>query len=129
MSSLQIAATGLTADSAMLAITADNLANANTNATATQPAYQSESVVLQALGSHNGVGQGVEVTGLVADPAPGPVTYDPGNPAANAQGDVPGSNVSVTDQMANMLEASTAYAANVTAFNAAKAIDQRALTL
>ena len=126
---LSIASTGLTADSAMLSITANNLANAQTVGTATTPAYASESVVMQALPAHHGLGQGVEVTGIVTDPAPGPITYDPASPFANAQGDVVGTNVSTADQMANMLEASTAYSANVTAFNAAKAIDQRALTI
>ena len=129
MSSLQIAASGLTADSMMLSVTANNLANANTDATATTPAYSSESVVMQALPPYHGVGQGVHVTGIVASAAPGPVTYDPASPFANAQGNVVGTNVSMAQQMANMLEASTAYAANVTAFNAAKGIDQRALTI
>lgn len=129
MSSLSIAATGLTADSLMLAVTANNLANAQTFATATTPAYASESVVFQPLPAVHGVGQGVEVVGIVTDPAPGPVIYDPQSPLANAQGDIVESNVSTADQMANLLEASSAYAANVTAFNAAKAMDQRALTL
>lgn len=131
---LTIAATGLTAESYVLNVTADNLANANTNATATTPAYQSESVLLQALGPSGSPttpapGQGVEVIGTVASTMPDPVVYDPSNPQANAAGDVIESNVSVSNQMANLLQASTAYNANVTAFNAAKAIDQRALTL
>jgi len=126
---LGIAASGLTADSTMLSITANNLANAQTLGTATSRAYASESVVLQALPAQQGIGQGVEVAGIVTDPAPGAVTYDPASPFANAQGDVVGTNVSMADQMANMLEASTAYSANVTAFNAAKAVDQRALTV
>jgi flagellar basal-body rod protein FlgC len=124
MDSLGIAASGLTADSLMLNITANNLANANTDATPTAPAYDSESVVFQAMPDG-----GVEATGIVVDPAPGPITYDPASPYANAQGDVQGTNVSTSDQMANMLEASTAYAANVTAFNVAKAVAQRAFTI
>lgn len=74
-------------------------------------------------------GAGVRVTGIVEDVAPSPVKYDPGHPDANAEGYVTLPNVNTITEMVDMITASRAYEANVTALNAAKAMAARALDI
>lgn len=72
---------------------------------------------------------GVEVVGVVKDPSPPRMQYDPGHPDADAQGYVAKPNVDVVTEMTDMISATRSYEANVTAFNAAKAMFQRALDI
>jgi flagellar basal-body rod protein FlgC len=131
---MKIASTGLVADSTWISVVANNLANADTTVTPQGGPYRSEYVTFQALssssvGSSNGVGQGVMVAGIYQDQGPLTVVYDPTNPQANAQGDVLYPNVSLPTQMVDLIQASAAYQANVSAFNSAKAMDVEALTI
>lgn len=74
-------------------------------------------------------GAGVRVTAIVEDPSPLPLRYDPGHPDANAEGYVTLPNVNVITEMVDMITASRAYEANVTALNAAKTMGMRALDI
>jgi flagellar basal-body rod protein FlgC len=131
---LQIATSGMMAESVRLDVVANNLANANTTSTPQGGPYRREMVVLQALpaaasGPDAGVGQGVEVAAIVPDPSPFQEVYDPTNPQANAQGYVLYPNVSLPVEMTDMIVASRAYQADATAFTAAKTIDRQALNV
>ncbi|MCY0878371.1 MAG: flagellar basal body rod protein FlgC [Firmicutes bacterium] len=131
---MKIASTGLVADSTWLSVIANDLANADTTVTPQGGPYRSEYVTFQAVpptssGSSNGVGQGVMVAGIYQDQGPLTVVYDPTSPQANAQGDVLYPNVSLPTQMVDLIQASAAYQANVSAFNSAKAMDVEALTI
>ena len=55
--------------------------------------------------------------------------YDPGHPDANADGYVERPNVNIVQEMVDMITASRAYEANVTAINAAKGMAQNALNI
>ena len=55
--------------------------------------------------------------------------YDPGHPLADGDGLVLRPNVNVTTEMVNMIDASRAYEANVTALNSYKQMEQRALQI
>ena len=57
------------------------------------------------------------------------MVYDPTNPDADENGYVSYPNVDTVTEMTNMIDASRAYEANVTAFNAAKAIAVKGLEL
>ena len=59
---------------------------------------------------------------IVEDPSPLVPVYDPAHPDANAEGYVMMPNVNTTQEMIDLLGASRAYEANVTAFNATKAM-------
>ncbi len=72
-------------------------------------------------------GQGVSVVGVVGDPTPGKLVYEPGNPDANAQGYVAMPNVSMINEMVDMMSATRAYEANVTAIQNAKSMAQQAI--
>lgn len=131
---VSIASTGLIAESLRLSLVANNLANADSTTSPQGGPYRSEYAVFSSLpaptsGPNQGVGQGVMVNGIYQDQSPLQVVYDPSNPNANAQGDVLYPNVNLQTQMVDMIEASQAYQANVSSFNAAKAMDVKALTI
>ena len=71
--------------------------------------------------------QGVRVSGIVNDKTPFKTIYDPTNPDANADGYVMMPNVDVSKEMIDLLAASRAYEANVTAFNTGKSMMLKAL--
>lgn len=131
---INIASTGLVAESLRLSLVANNLANADTTVTPQKTPYRSEYAVFQSApkassGPNQGVGQGVIINGIYQSQSPFKVVYNPTSPKANAQGDVLYPNVNLQTQMVDMIEASQAYQSNVSAFNSAKAMDVKALTI
>jgi flagellar basal-body rod protein FlgC len=142
--SIDLAASGLTAERVRMDVTAENLANAQTtNGPGGQP-YQRQEVVLQqvgggfgstlatALGTGTSQAQtpgGVEVAGIVSDPTPDQLVYDPGHPGANAQGYVRMPNVNSVTEMTDLISESDSYQADVTAMNTAKTMYSKTLDL
>ena len=137
---LDIAASGLSAERMRMDVTAENLANAQTTRGPNGGPYRRKEVVLQsvggggfqsalasAVGSVPGAGTsqqpgGVQVAGIATDPAAPRMVYDPGHPDANAQGYVALPNVNPVTEMVDLISASRAYEANVTAMQTAKAM-------
>lgn len=78
--------------------------------------------------SGQGVG-GVRVTKVIDDPSPMKSTYDPSNPAADANGYVQMPNVDPVQEMVNMISASRSYQANVETLNTAKQLMLKTLTI
>jgi flagellar basal-body rod protein FlgC len=139
---LEISASGLTAERLRMDVTAENLANAQTTRGANGQPYRRKEVVLQEAGGSFGAtlsqamggGQagstgGVEVSGVVEDSSPLKRVYDPGHPDADAQGYVSMPNVDTVTEMVDLISASRAYEANVTAMNAAKQMFSHTLEL
>jgi flagellar basal-body rod protein FlgC len=140
---LNISGSGLTADRLQMDVTSENLANAQTTRTATGGPYQRQQVVLQeiqpsgfqsalegAMGSSSGPpAGGVQVAGIVNDPSPPRLVYEPGNPDANAQGYVAMPNVNPVTEMVDLISASRNYEANVTAMQTTKSMYEKSLTL
>jgi flagellar basal-body rod protein FlgC len=140
-----IAASGLTAERTRMDVTSENLANADTTQGANGQPYQRQEVVLQqvgggfnaALSSAMGTGAGgggpvaggVQVGGIVSDPTPDQSVYDPGNPAANAQGYVKMPNVNPVNEMVDMIDESRSYQSDVTAMTTAKQMFEKTLDL
>jgi flagellar basal-body rod protein FlgC len=137
-----IAASGLTAQRTRMDVTSENLANADTTQGAGGQPYQRQEVVLQqvgggfsaalsgAMGSAGGpVAGGVQVGGIVSDPTPDQSVYDPGNPAANAQGYVKMPNVNPVNEMVDMIDESRSYQSDVTAMTTAKQMYEKTLDL
>ena len=65
-------------------------------------------------------GQGVKVAEIREDSRPPKLVYNPSHPDADENGYVAMPNVNVVKEMADMISATRAYEANVTAFNATK---------
>jgi flagellar basal-body rod protein FlgC len=71
----------------------------------------------------------VEVTEIIEDKAPPRLQYDPSNPDADAKGFVSLPNVNVMEEMADMIVATRAYEANITAAQATKGMAMKTLEL
>ncbi len=138
---IDIAASGLTAERTRMDVTAENLANAQTtNGPGGQP-YRRQEVVLQSVGGSqfqttlagamggSPTPGGVQVAGIVADPTPDQLVYDPGNPAANAQGYVRMPNVNPVTEMTDLIDEADSYQADVTAMQTAKTMFTKTLGL
>ena len=72
--------------------------------------------------------QGVKAT-IEADQSPFREVYDPDHPDADENGMVQMPNVDLVQEMTDLISASRAFEANVTAFNATKAMMKKALEL
>ena len=72
---------------------------------------------------------GVRVAAVEADQSEGPLVYDPGHPDANADGYVSMPNVDPVTEMVDLIAASRAYEANVTALQTAKQMFSKTLEL
>lgn len=123
-----IAGSALAAQTQRLNVTASNIANADSAAGPNGVPYKAKQVVFEARPAANGVG-GVRVTGLVEDPAAPRRVFDPKHPAADGQGYVTLPNVSVVDEMVNMMSASRSYQSSVEVMSTAKSLLQKTLTL
>jgi flagellar basal-body rod protein FlgC len=138
-----ISASALTAERMRMDVTAENLANAQTTRTADGGPYRRKEVVLQevaqggfagSLRAAMGAGSadrpgGVEVAGIAEDSTPNKMVYDPGHPDADANGYVAMPNVDSVTEMVDLIGASRAYEANVTAMQSAKQMFTKTLDL
>ena len=121
MKSIVLSASGMTAESERIKVIAENLANANS--TATEPGgdpYRRKLVTFQ---NHLDRALGVEkvtVGRVTTDPSEFELRYDPGHPAADANGYVKLPNVNSLIEMADLREAQRSYEANLSAIDAAK---------
>lgn len=110
----RVASTGLTAQSTRLRIIAENMANANsTGATAGANPYQRKTVSFEAALNPYADAQDVEIARISTDKSPFIVKYEPGHPAADANGYVKYPNVNSIVEMADMREANRSYEANL----------------
>lgn len=107
---IDIAISGLRAESLRMKVIANNIANSQTTRTATGQPYRRQSVVL----STDGAGlTGVKIEGVRPDLADGfKLIYMPQHPDADAQGMVRMPNVDLPAEMMDMVVASRAYQAN-----------------
>jgi flagellar basal-body rod protein FlgC len=143
---LDISASGLSAERMRMDVTAENLANAQTTRGPNGQPYRRKDVILQtaeggfgralagAVGSIPGTAAsqtpgGVQVAGIAEDASPARRVYDPGHPDADAQGYVSMPNVNPVTEMVDLISASRAYEANVTAMQTAKALFTKTLDL
>jgi len=124
-----ISGSALTAQSARLNAVASNLANADSVVGADGKPYRAKQVVFQATPMGKDGGNGVRVTQVVDSAAPLRMTYEPGNPAANADGYVAMPNVNVVEEMVNMISASRAYETNAEVMSATKSLMLKTLTI
>ncbi len=141
MDSLNISASGMTAERLHMDVIANNLANANTTRTPQGGPYRRELVTLSpaggsfadALSAFSGGGgsaaKGVIVDGVTPDQSPFKRIYEPGHPDADKQGYVSMPNIDTVTEMVDMMNATRAYEADVTAVNALKGMAMKALEI
>lgn len=148
-STTEIAASGLSAERLAMDVIANNIANVNTTRTPQGGAFKRQLVVFAekpaAAGNVESSGfqsfggsfspetaqdaqsptastEGVEAVGIVPDPSPDRLVFDPGNPEADARGYVHYPNVQMVSEMVDLMAATRAYEANVAVIQSSKAM-------
>jgi flagellar basal-body rod protein FlgC len=125
-----VASSAMSAQSERLNVTASNIANADSVAGPDGQPYRARQVVFQAVPPEQGNGPAkVRVAAVIEDGSPPRKVFDPKHPAADGQGYVTMPNVSIVDEMVNMLSASRSYQSSVEVMNTAKSLLQKTLTL
>ncbi|RKR00142.1 MULTISPECIES: flagellar basal body rod protein FlgC [Maricaulis] len=127
---MQISAFGMRAQAARMRIISENIANADS--TAREPGgdpYRRQVPVFEAeLDRATGL-NAVRMTDVAHDQSEFTLEYDPGHPAANAEGYVQYSNVQTLVEMMDMREAMRTYEANLNMIENARRMQERALDL
>lgn len=158
LSDFDISGYGLSAQRFRMSVISSNIANVNTTRTAEGGPYKRREVIFKAtdfnrllneqinkdnnfLKYENPLNdpsspeeakpaiQSVVVDKVVRDDKDFRMKYDPSHPDANAEGYVAYPNVNPVIEMADLIEATRAYQANVSAFTSAKTIAQSAIDL
>lgn len=112
--SVNLAASGLRAQSERLRIVSENLANAqSTGRTAGADPYQRKTISFSAAVDPDSGGAFVRVQSVELDASEFPVEYDPTHQAADENGFVKLPNVNALVEMADMTEANRSYEANL----------------
>lgn len=142
LSSLDISGSGLTASRLRMDVISENIANADTTRTENGGPYRRKTVVYQAADGTSSFQnllsdkmrpdsalKGVKVTGIAEDTSDFEKKYDPTSADADQDGYVLMPNVDVTKETLDMMSATRAYEANLTAFNAVKSMASKALEM
>ena len=123
LTALDINAKGLTAQRQRAEVTSTNIAKSHTTRTSEGGPYRRKYVVFQSILN------GVEVSDIVDDQTEFDRRYEPGHPDADGQGYVSYPNVNPLEEMANLVEASRTYDANISAMNVVKSMISKTLEL
>lgn len=142
LNAMDISASGLTAQRMRMDIISQNIANASVTRTADGTPYRRQVVMMAqqknlafsdclnlARTEAVTIGRGVQVTGTATDMSDFTYDYDPEHPDANEEGYVAYPNVDELAEMVDMMAATRAYEANVTALNSVKAMATKALEI
>jgi len=145
--SINIAATGLSAERTRGDVIADNIANASTTRTTEGGPFRRSRVVMRPRtegpywrspflpqGMDNGIGKGVRIAEIQKDfTTETRYVYDPTHPDAiltgRWEGYVEMPNVDIVTEMTDMIAASRAYEANASIIDGSKAMFQKALEI
>ena len=158
-SAIDISATGLTSQRTKMNTTASNIANAETTRTEEGGPYRRQQVIMksgtkaefisllseeimrikrtkeghfdneQTVERKENMFQGVEIDQIFKDSSPPRLVYEPSHPDADENGFVAYPNINIVTEMVNMISATRAYEANVTAMNASKNMMMTALEI
>ena len=131
---MEVSASGLSAQRTRMNVASSNLANAQTTQGADGGPYRRRDVVMTSTEVPEARGtqfaqfvRGVEVKQITEDQKAPRLEYDPGHPHANAEGYVAYPNINPIEEMVDMITASRAYEAGVTAMSTAVSMAERAL--
>jgi flagellar basal-body rod protein FlgC len=141
-SSIDAAASALTAQRLRMDTISQNIANVNTTRSENGLPYRRRMVVFEERSGSVPFSEylsesskklytagGVRVSRIIEDPSPFKKVYDPGNPDADGDGYVQLPNVDIVSEMVNMISATRAYEAGVTSLNASKSMALKALEI
>lgn len=137
---LRISASGLAAQRMRMNTISSNIANINTTRTPEGGPYRRKDVVFESMPDARNFGemvtsppndniQRVQVTDVISDDKAIDLRYEPDHPDANAEGYVAYPKINLMEEMANMIQATRSYEANVSAIQANKDMAMSALEL
>jgi len=141
LDALRASASGLTAQRVRMKLISSNLANMNTTRTPEGGPYQRREPIFSAVAPRadsfrdilNARQQGdvveVQTLGVVKDGREPIMKYEPDHPDADENGFVALPNISVTEEMVNLVSASRSYEANIAAVKATKNMVLKALEI
>ena len=140
LTSLKISSSGLAANRKRMGAISSNIANAQTTRTAEGGPYRKKEVVFGSEPARESFGeilegeldekaQSVHATEVISSNKPPILKYEPNHPDANKDGYVAYPDINVMEEMADMMSASRAYEANISAMNTTKSMAMKALEL
>lgn len=137
LSTPNISASGLAAERQRMEVIANNIANAHSTRSIDGGPYRRQQMLFAealdgaAQGRNVAPGslQGVRILGVEPDQTELPKVYDPGHPDADADGFVQMPNVSLPNEMVDLITASRAYEANLKALHLYRQMTEQALAL
>lgn len=140
LTSLKISSSGLAANRKRMGAISSNIANAQTTRTPEGGPYRKKEVVFGSEPARESFGeilegeldekaQSVHATEVISSDKPPVLKYEPDHPDANDQGYVAYPDINVMEEMADMISASRAYEANISAMNTTKSMAMKALEL
>ncbi|MCY6370394.1 flagellar basal body rod protein FlgC [Clostridium ganghwense] len=136
--SLRISSSGLSAERLRMDTIASNVANVSTTRGENGQPYRRKVAVFEenlvkelnkTTNTYQSKLKGVKAVGIKEDNSPLRKVYNPSHPDADNEGYVLMPNVNVLNEMADMIAASRAYEANVTAINSEKSMFMKALEI
>ena len=133
MDVFNVSGSGMAAQSLRLNTTASNIANAESVSANPADPYRARYPVFQASLDNamdaEQASTAVTVPGIIESDKPLNMRYEPDHPYADDKGYVAYPNVSVVEEMANMISASRSFQVNVEVMNTARTLSERLLTL
>lgn len=137
LSSTEISASGLAAERLRMETVANNIANAHSTRTQDGGPFRRRQVVFAAAMSDaagdggNGASNlhGVQVVSVEPSKGELPKVFNPAHPDADANGFLAMPNVSVPEEMVDLITASRAYDANLKALRSFKQMVEQSLSL
>lgn len=140
LDALNTTSSGLSAQRLRMNLISSNLANINTTRMPGGGPYKRKEAVFAAQPVHQsfhdmlnsqitGELSEVKVVGIIDDPRPPIPKYNPQHPDADENGYVAMPNISLMEEMVNMMSASQSYEANVSAADATKKMVLKALEI
>lgn len=137
---LRVSASGLAAQRMRMNAISSNIANINTTRTPEGGPYRRKDVVFESMPDERNFGemitvrpdeqiQRVQVTDVLSDRKAPLMKYEPDSPDANEEGYVAYPNINLMEEMANMIQATRSYEANVSAIQASKDMAVSALEI
>lgn len=131
LTGMRVSASGMAAQRMRMNTISSNIANINTTRTPEGGPYRRKDVVLEAMPEAKSFGEvlmsqpqrdiaRVQVTDVNVDRKAPLLKYEPDHPDADENGYVAYPNINLMEEMANMIQATRAYEANVSAMQATK---------
>ena len=138
MNAMDVSSSGLMAERQRIETSVGNLANARTTRTPEGGPYRRRDVVFESVPTGASFAEelsssleirGVRVAGVVIDDSPPRAVHDPSHPDADERGFVLLPNVDPVEELVNLVAASRAFEANLTAVDISRRLVERSIEL